>query len=252
MQTGSNMNAANEHMIYHQLQRRGIADERVLDAFRTVPREYFVPYERASMAYADSALPIGEGQTISQPYVVARTLQALALVGNELVLEVGTGSGYVTALLSKLAREVYSIERIPSLAATARSRLQRYGYSAHVLCGDGTLGWPEHAPYDAIAVAASGPVIPPALVAQLSRQGRMVLPVGQERTQKLLRVARGPADDLLVEELDEVRFVPLIGAQGASEPPLLGRADAGTDHFQRPRRLAGSPGRSAPRGWRLG
>lgn len=211
------MNSANERMIYHQLLRRGIADERVLDAFRMVPREYFVPYQRAKEAYADAALPIAEGQSISQPYIVACTLEALKLDGTEVVLEVGTGSGYVTALLSKLAREVYSVERLPSLAISARIRLQQYGYQARVACADGTLGWPEHAPFDAIAVAAGGPVIPPALIAQLSRRGRMVIPVGQSITQKLLRVSRTSSGDFTTEELLDVRFVPLIGAQGAAE-----------------------------------
>jgi protein-L-isoaspartate(D-aspartate) O-methyltransferase len=238
MGTGTTMNAANEQMIHRQLRRRGITDERVLDAFRAVPREYFVPDEQISAAYADMPLPIGEGQTISQPYVVARTLQALGLTGTEVVLEVGTGSGYVTALLGTLARAVYSVERIPSLAAAAAARLKRYGYRAEILCGDGTLGWPEHAPYDAIAVAASGPVIPPALIAQLSQRGHMVIPVGSGPTQKLLSVAHGAGNDLSIEELDDVRFVPLIGVQGASEQ--LSSPRRGRPRMTWPRRTEGS------------
>jgi protein-L-isoaspartate(D-aspartate) O-methyltransferase len=210
--------AARTRMVDTQLSRRGIEDRRVLDAFAQVPRERFVPADMVRYAYEDAALPIAEDQTISQPYVVAMTVDALALEGGERVLDVGTGSGYAAAILSRLAAEVYSIERIAPLADEARQRLQALGYdNVEVRHGDGTLGWPEHAPYDAIAVAASGPEVPPALVEQLAQNGRLVMPVGPRDGQVLLRIIRTP-DGLKEEFLSEVRFVPLIGAQGWAEP----------------------------------
>ncbi|RYE93976.1 MAG: protein-L-isoaspartate(D-aspartate) O-methyltransferase [Myxococcales bacterium] len=203
-------------MVRDQLVARRITDPRVLAAMGAVPREPFVPGDLRGFAYADRPLPIEHEQTISQPYIVAVTLQALGLTGGERVLEVGTGSGYVAALLTRLAREVYTIERLEPLAATARERLDALGYPVAVGHGDGTLGWPEHAPFDAIAVAAGGPRVPPALVAQLAPGGRMVIPVREGDRQWLVRVVKTP-DGLRTEPLEEVRFVPLIGAQGEPE-----------------------------------
>ena len=202
-------------MVEEQLAKRDISDSRVLAAFGAVPREAFVAESLSSSAYSDAPLPIGEGQTISQPYIVALTLQALGLRGSERVLEVGTGSGYAAAILSHLAAEVHSIERIESLAAGATERLARLGYAnVRVHCADGTLGWPEWAPYDAIAVAASGPEVPAALLTQLAPNGRLVIPVGRDPSvQTLLRVRRA-GNTFQREELTPVRFVPLVGAQG--------------------------------------
>lgn len=200
-------------MVREHLAARQITDVRVLTAMGSVPREHFVPDELRGFAYDDRPLPIDAEQTISQPYIVAVTLQALGLRGGERVLEVGTGSGYAAALLQCLAREVYSIERLAPLADTARERLHSLGYPVVVGHGDGTLGWPEHAPYDAIAVAAGGPRVPPALIAQLAPGGRMVIPVREGEKQWLVRVTR-TADGIRTEPLEEVRFVPLIGAQG--------------------------------------
>jgi protein-L-isoaspartate(D-aspartate) O-methyltransferase len=207
---------ARERMVERQLQARGITDRRVLQAFRDVPREQFVAASQRETAYDDGPLPIGQGQTISQPYIVALTCEALQLRGPERVLEIGTGSGYAAAILSRLAKEVFSVERLPDLAALARHRLTTLGYgTVSVQCGDGTLGWPEHAPYDAIAVAAGGPTVPKALVAQLNIGGRLVIPVGHEESaQVLTRITRVAADEVHQEQLADVRFVPLIGAQG--------------------------------------
>lgn len=204
-----------DRMVQLQLAGRGIADPRLLEAFRSVPREDFVPAELTEFAFHDTPLPIGDGQTISQPYIVAMTIAALGLRGGERVLEVGTGSGYAAAVLSRLAKEVYSVERLASLADSARERLARLGYdNVQVLCGDGTLGWAEHAPYDAIAVAAGGPEVPRALLNQLAPGGCLVIPVGpDESSQVLMRVTRHDAG-FHSEPLTEVRFVPLIGEQG--------------------------------------
>jgi protein-L-isoaspartate(D-aspartate) O-methyltransferase len=216
---------ARAQMVELQIARRGIVDSRVLDAFRRVPREAFVPPELAEFAYRDAPLPIGGGQTISQPYIVAVTIEALGLEGGERVLEIGTGSGYAAALLGCIAREVFTVERHESLADEARERLDRLGYdNVRVLHGDGTLGWKEHAPYDAIAVAAGGPEIPQALVAQLAPGGRLVIPVGpDESSQVLTRVTKEGAR-LREEPLVDVRFVPLIGAQGWPEDEQVLRA----------------------------
>src|SRR5512143_1186452 len=158
-----------ERMVLEQLRRRDIRDPRVLAAFAALPREEFVDPTQDRYAYDDGPLSIGYGQTISQPYVVAMTVQALRLAGHERVLEIGTGSGYAAAILGKLAREVYTVERIPELAQTAEERLGRLGFTnVHVRCGDGTLGWPEHAPYEAIAVAAGAPAPPRSLLSQLT------------------------------------------------------------------------------------
>ncbi len=213
-------------MVERQLAKRGIAEERVLQAFREVPREEFVPPNLAEFAYRDSPLPIGDGQTISQPYIVAVTMEALALRGDERVLEVGTGSGYAAAVLSRLARDVFTIERHESLANQARARLAKLGFdNVEVLHGDGTLGWPERAPFDAIAVAAGGPEVPKALRAQMAIGGRLVIPVGpDESSQILVRVTKIGPDEFREEPLTEVRFVPLIGAEGWPDEQRILRA----------------------------
>ncbi|MEZ5367156.1 MAG: protein-L-isoaspartate(D-aspartate) O-methyltransferase, partial [Bryobacterales bacterium] len=214
-------------MVELQLASRGIDDERLLDAFRNVPREEFLPEELAEFAYHDTPLPIAEGQTISQPYIVALTIQSLSLRGSERVLEIGTGSGYAAAILAHVAREVFTVERIEALAEEARGRLERLGRrNVHVLCGDGTLGWPEHAPFDAIAVAAGGPQIPNALRSQMTVGGRMVIPVGQGSSQVLIRVLRQGEDRFVEQELTPVRFVPLIGEQGWAEKKPVAEAPA--------------------------
>lgn len=203
-------------MVERQLLARGITDRRVLCTFRDVPREHFVSASQQEAAYDDAPLPIGHGQTISQPYIVALTCEALHLQGHERVLEIGTGSGYAAAILAQLAEQVVSVERLPELAELATERLHTLGYdNVTVRCGDGTLGWPAYAPYDAIAVAAGGPTVPEALIAQLAIGGRLVIPVGdEENAQVLTRITRMPGNELRHEQLADVRFVPLIGAQG--------------------------------------
>ncbi len=203
-------------LVEGQLRARGITDPRVLAAFARVPREAFLSADMAEFAYLDTALPIEQGQTISQPYIVALMTQALELKPDERVLEIGTGSGYAAAILASVAREVYTVERHGELAAQAVARLEKQGFSnIHVLHGDGTLGWPEHAPFDAIVVAAGGPEVPAALRDQLAVGGRLVIPVGEEKSlQKLVRVTREGQASFRQEDLCEVRFVPLIGAQG--------------------------------------
>jgi protein-L-isoaspartate(D-aspartate) O-methyltransferase len=202
-------------MVNAQLIQRGIRDPRVLEALAHIPREAFVSSELADCAYDDAPLPIGDGQTISQPYIVAFTAEALCLAGTERVLEVGTGSGYGAAILGRLAREVFTIERVKGLAESARQRLARLGHlNVHVTCGDGSLGLPASAPYDAISVAAGGPRPPPPLLAQLAIGGRLVMPTGPIRGQTLVRVSRTGPETYREEPLVKVRFVPLIGAQG--------------------------------------
>jgi protein-L-isoaspartate(D-aspartate) O-methyltransferase len=205
-----------EEMVRAQLAARGIGDPHVLRAFRVVPREAFLPPELAEFAYHDSPLPIHEGQTISQPYIVALMIQAAELQPGERVLEIGTGSGYAAAILAEIARSVYTVERLEGLAQAARGRLAELGYAkVEVLHADGTLGWPDHAPYDAILVAAAGPAVPEALKLQLAVGGRLIVPVGAGLTlQRLLRVTRLSESEFREEDLGDVRFVPLIGAQG--------------------------------------
>jgi len=200
--------------IDRQLRDRGIRDERVLAAMERVPRERFVPAEVRDLAYDDAALPLDCGQTISQPYIVALIAEALALQGDERVLDVGTGSGYQAAVLAELAREVHSIERIPELAERARRSLAEAGVArVAVHVGDGSLGLPEHAPYGGIAVAAAAPEVPEPLLAQLAPGGRLVVPVGTERDQQLLVVEQTPSGPSVIRSVP-CRFVPLVGAEG--------------------------------------
>ena len=201
-------------MVERQLRRRGITDERVLDAMGRVPRELFVPESVRAYAYDDGALPIGHGQTISQPFVVAKICSLLALEGDERVLDVGTGSGYQAAVLAELAAKVVTIERIPELAETAREALAQAGYvNVEVQIGDGSLGVPECAPFAGIAVAAATPAVPSALYAQLGDGGHIVVPRGTRRGQDLVLVTRtpdGPAERRSIP----CRFVPLLGDEG--------------------------------------
>jgi protein-L-isoaspartate(D-aspartate) O-methyltransferase len=208
-----------ERMVATQIEARGITDSLVLDAMRAVPRECFVPASVAEFAYDDGPLPIGSGQTISQPYIVAAMSAAVGLKPGARALEIGTGSGYGAAVLSLIAAEVYTVERVGVLAEASRGRLAELGYAnVHVLEGDGSLGWPEHAPYDAILVTAGGPRVPKALLDQLAVGGRLVMPVGgATRMQRLVRVTRTDVHEYEYEDLEEVAFVPLIGAEGWPE-----------------------------------
>jgi len=204
-----------QRMVSDHLRRRDIIDPRVLAAFASVPRDRFVPDTLLEHAYDDTPLPIGNGQTISQPYVVAITAQALALTGAERVLEIGTGSGYAAAVLGQLAHEVHTIERIEELARTAAERLAALGIdNVHVHHGDGTLGWSVNAPYEAIAVAAGAPRPPPALLEQLTIGGRIVVPTGTADAQRLVRITRRGHHQYSEQDLGDVRFVPLLGEQG--------------------------------------
>ena len=201
-------------MVEVQLRSRGIRDGRVLDAFLKVPRHVFVPPEEQSEAHADYPLPIGEGQTISQPWIVAFMLQELRLIGGERVLDVGAGSGYQVALLADMGCDVYAVERIPSLMEKAKAVVESLGYTrVHYLIGDGTLGWPEHAPYDRIVVGAAAPSTPPSLVAQIAEGGCMVIPVGGMAGQELVRIEKhaGKAREI---PLCGCVFVRLIGKEG--------------------------------------
>lgn len=198
------------------LKKRGIKDQAVLDAMREVPREDFVGVQLQEFAYDDAPLPIGEGQTISQPYIVALMTEALQLTAASRVLEVGTGSGYAAAVLSRIAQEVYTVERHQALVKQACSRLKTLQYTnVQVMCGDGSLGWPEQAPFDAIIVAAGGPEAPRSLIEQLSIGGRLVIPTGPSvHEQGLMRITRISKEQIEIEELAKVRFVPLIGEEG--------------------------------------
>jgi protein-L-isoaspartate(D-aspartate) O-methyltransferase len=211
--------AERQGMVARQIAARGIRDARVLAAMNRVPREKFLREGLAEFAYKDTPLPIESDQTISQPFIVAYMAEALGLKGGEKVLEIGTGSGYAAAVLAEMAGEVYTVERYANLAASAAERLERLGYrNAHVLRGDGTRGWPEHAPYDAIVVAAGGPEVPASLREQLAIGGRLVIPVGPSaRSQRLVRVTRRGPHDYDEEELIAVAFVPLVGEEGWEE-----------------------------------
>lgn len=200
-------------MVRRQIARRGVSDARVLEAMATVPRERFVAPHLASRAYHDRPLPILEGQTVSQPYIVALMAEALELSASDRVLEVGAGCGYAAAVLAQMASAVFTVERHASLAEEARDRLAELGYrNVRVRHGDGTEGWPEHAPYDAVAVAAGGPRVPPALRDQLRPGGRLVIPLGDADGQRLVRERRRADGSFAQEELGRVRFVPLVGA----------------------------------------
>lgn len=206
---------ARRAMLDHQLRGRGIRDLRVLAAFAHVPREAFVAPELRARAYDDAPLPIGDAQTISQPYVVALAAEALALTGGEHVLEIGTGCGYAAAILGTLAAEVHTVERIPALAESARLRLAQLFYSnVYVHGADGTLGWPPRAPYDGIAVSAGAPTAPRSLLQQLKIGGRLVIPTGPLTDQHLKLVIRAGEDRYEEHDLGEVRFVPLYGVEG--------------------------------------
>ena len=218
-------------MVERAIERRGVSSPLVLEAMRGVQRERFLPEDLREFAYDDTPLPIAEGQTISQPYIVALMTEALGLNGGERVLEIGTGSGYAAAVLAHVAKEVYTVERYAQLANKAAATLRALGvFNVHVLHGDGTLGWPEHAPFDAIIVAAGGPAMPEALQNQLKIGGRLVIPVGADRgLQELVRVTRRSEHDFDMEDLADVRFVPLVGAEGwapdrPDDAPLKTRA----------------------------
>jgi len=212
-----NPSRARDRMVAAQLRARDIEDERVLAAMRAVPRELFVPAEERPRAYDDAALPIGFGQTISQPYMVARICETLAVLPGERVLDVGAGSGYQAAVLAELGAEVHTIERVPELAAGARENLVAAGYDrVDVRVGDGTLGLSELAPFAGIAVAAAAPEVPRTLYEQLRPGGRLVVPVGGRRGQRLQLVVRSPEGPAVARSVP-CRFVPLLGSEGFEE-----------------------------------
>ena len=213
---GSNAKFAEERrlMVESQIRKRGVTVERVLLAMATVPRHEFVPAYWSNQAYADEPLPIGYGQTISQPYIVAAMVASLGFTGSENVLEIGTGCGYQAAVVSLLAREVHTVELLPQLAQSAAERLHRLGYAnVQVHCADGTLGWPSFSPYDAILIAAAAPSVPEPLMQQLAEGGRLIAPVGEEDKQELQLVTRREGK-LLVKQGGACRFVPLMGKHG--------------------------------------
>lgn len=223
--------AARESMVKEQLVARGITDKRVLDAMQQVPREQFVNQDLRSQAYFDGPLPIGSGQTISQPYIVALMLQALVLQPDDTVLDIGTGSGYAAAVLSLLCKKVYSVERVPLLARRATEVLEKLNYfNIEVLTGDGSLGWLSCSPYEGIVVAAGGPHVPESLKGQLAIGGRLVMPVGKTGNHQVMTVVqRTSAADFQESSLGDVRFVPLIGAEGFSR--------LGGEHSHNPRSI---------------
>jgi protein-L-isoaspartate(D-aspartate) O-methyltransferase len=207
-------------MVNRQIAARGVRDAAVLDAMREIPRERFVPGRLARFAYDDRPLPIEAGQTISQPYIVACMIEAARIGSGDRVLEIGAGSGYAAAVMSRIAGKVHAIERHPKLAGLARARMAALGYAnVEIRIGDGTQGWPDAAPFDAILVAASGPDIPQPLYRQLVIGGRLVMPVGDPAQQRLVRVTRRSETAFDEDNLGEVRFVPLIGAHGWAEDP---------------------------------
>jgi protein-L-isoaspartate(D-aspartate) O-methyltransferase len=214
--TGAEFEATRRDMVARQIRERGIRSPHVLDAMEAVPRHLFVPLEHIQQAYADEPLPIGEGQTISQPFMVAAMAEALALEGHERVLEVGAGSGYQAAVLSLLANSVIAVEAQGRLAASARELLARLGFAnVRVEEGDGSLGWPAGAPYEAILVTAAAPAVPPPLVDQLAEGGRIVIPVGGAQDQDLLRIVKRDGR-ITRQTLYACRFVPLLGRYGWS------------------------------------
>ena len=214
--TMTDYRAERDAMVERQLRRRGIVDPDILKAFRAVPREAFVDAQHAHLAYGDHPLPIAAGQTISQPYIVALMIEAARVGPGAKVLEVGSGSGYAAAVISRIAAKVVGIERQPELVASARARLADLGYgNVEIVEGDGTTGWVAEAPYDAILAAASGSHVPGPLIAQLAPGGSLVMPIGQAGgVQRLVRVTKGEDGALQRSDLGAVRFVPLIGAEG--------------------------------------
>ena len=218
-QTMTDFAAERDAMIERQIASRGIRDPKILEAFRAVPREEFLSPDYRDAAYGDHPLPIEAGQTISQPYIVAMMIQAAEIKCGDRVLEVGAGSGYAAAVMSRIAGEVIAIERQPDLVKVAEERMRRLGYdNVRIIEADGTRGWEPEAPYDAILAAASGSHVPPPWVKQLADGGRIVMPVGDPGwVQKLVKVTKGPAGQLITEDLGGVRFVPLIGEEGWSD-----------------------------------
>jgi protein-L-isoaspartate(D-aspartate) O-methyltransferase len=201
-------------MVETQIRKRGVTDERVLQAMAIVPRHQFVPKFSTHQAYADEPLSIGHGQTISQPYIVAAMVASLGLTGSENVLEIGTGCGYQAAVVSLLVRQVHTVEILPDLAQSAAERLERLGYAnVHVLWGDGTLGWPESSPYDAILIAAAAPAVPEPLLEQIAEGGSLIAPVGGEDKQELQLVIKQEGKFVL-KQAGPCRFVPLVGQHG--------------------------------------
>ena len=210
---------ARSRMVETQIAGRGVRDPAVLEAMRTVPREAFISAGFEEFAYEDSALPIAEGQTISQPYIVGAMLAAAELEDGDKVLEVGAGSGYAAAVISRIADKVFAIERHAALTDAARERMRTLGYdNVELSTGDGSDGWPQQAPFDAIIVSAGGPKIPQALKTQLAIGGRLVIPIGPIDEQRLVRLTRTGGDAFEQDDLDAVRFVKLIGAGGWEEP----------------------------------
>jgi protein-L-isoaspartate(D-aspartate) O-methyltransferase len=219
------LEAARQEMVARQIRDRGLCDERLLNAMRTVPRHLFVPPEYVSRAYSDEPLPIGEEQTISQPFMVAAMAEALSLQGHERVLEIGGGSGYQAAVLSQLAFEVIAIEARPALAAAAADRIDRLGYrNVSLKVADGSAGWPSCAPYEAILVTAAAPSVPQPLLDQLAEGGRLVIPIGQGEHQELLRLVKKQGS-VSRQSLYACRFVPLVGRYG--QRPDTGEANRG-------------------------
>lgn len=205
-----------EAMVSRQIEKRGVTNPLVLKAMRSVPRHLFVPQDMRAMAYEDRPLPIGQGQTISQPYIVAYMTQMLRLCGGEKVLEIGTGHGYQAAVLSRIASHVYTVESVPELAEQAKRNLRELGYdNITVRVGDGTQGWPEEAPFNGILATASGPSVPEVLKEQLASGGRLVMPIGAYRLgQQIVRVIRGADGSFHQEKMLDVAFVPLVGKYG--------------------------------------
>jgi len=212
----NNFSKKREQMVKKQLIRRGIEDKKVLDAFLVVPRDKFVPEDVKEYSYHDGPLPIGNDQTISQPYIVAKMVEALELKSEDIVLEIGTGSGYEAAILSRVAKEVYSVERVQSLADKARNILDVLGYeNINIRVGDGTFGWPEgNKTFDGIIVSAGAPSVPESYKRQLKKRGYLVIPVGSRALQNLYKIRKNSDNNLSKQSLGHVRFVPLIGEQG--------------------------------------
>jgi protein-L-isoaspartate(D-aspartate) O-methyltransferase len=212
-----NFDIARKRMVENQIVARGVRDRRLIEAFLKIPRHVFVAEAMAAQAYSDTSLPIGEKQTISQPYMVALMTELLELKGTEKVLEIGTGSGYQAAILAILADRVYTVERIRDLALRARKALDSLGLlNVNIKISDGTVGWEDEAPFDAIVVTAGAPDVPEALVAQLKAGGRLVIPVGSQHEQSLVRITRAEDGSVLREEVAGCRFVKLVGKFGWS------------------------------------